>query len=147
MFNNLITVEIFLYKGDHYLLENRFDALNIYHKKLMKDDFSLNQNLIIRPLDCDGETYAYTPGCYCYNDTKTNLLNCTNITSSSSCMVPVNQTICTQPTEKVTVYNKIRERLNFKVFAFLKLERIVIDSIDSILPQGTSCLSERRRCC
>ena len=120
MFSNLVTVEVFLYKGEHFLLENRFDALNIYHKKLTSDDFAVNQNLVVRPLDCWRKTYD---------------------------LKAVNQSICTQPGEKVTVYNKIRERLNFKVLASLRLERVIIDSLDSILPLGHPCLSERRQCC
>lgn len=44
----------------------------------------------------------------------------------------------------MTVYNKIRERLDIKVFEKTRIENIVFDSIDSILPFGTKCLSERR---
>ena len=47
----------------------------------------------------------------------------------------------------MNIYNKIRERLVFEVFSGLKLERISIDSIDSVLPLNTPCLSEYRRCC
>lgn len=50
-------------------------------------------------------------------------------------------------TSKVTIYNKIRERFQLPVYVKLRLERVVIDSIDSILPFGTPCLSEPRACC
>ena len=33
------------------------------------------------------------------------------------------------------------------VYAKLKVERVVIDSLDSILPFGTPCLSEYKPCC
>jgi hypothetical protein len=58
----------------------------------------------------------------------------------------LDESICTD-SETVNIYNKIRERLVFEVFTSLKLERISIDSIDSVLPLNTPCLSEYRRCC
>lgn len=55
--------------------------------------------------------------------------------------------LCSQKDETVTIYNKLRERFQFHVYAHLQLMNIVIDSMDSILPLGSKCLSEKRPCC
>jgi hypothetical protein len=55
--------------------------------------------------------------------------------------------VCTEEGEQVKVYNKIRENLIFEVFSKLTIEGVVIDSVDSILPRGTPCLSEYTQCC
>ena len=53
--------------------------------------------------------------------------------------------------EKVYIYNKIRERFIIDVTKKIHLHRIVIDSLDSILPQDENlypCLnSYSQRCC
>lgn len=41
-FTDNVNVTIHLFSGDHFLLENRFDAMNIYHLKWSIDAFSLN---------------------------------------------------------------------------------------------------------
>lgn len=108
-----------MFKGDHYIVENRYDALNIYIAKFAADDlFSLNLDLTIKPLSCEHKVFGTqkVDPSFCISDKK----------------------------EQVTVYNKIRERFDIKVFEKTRIENIVLDSIDSILPFGTKCLSERR---
>jgi hypothetical protein len=41
----------------------------------------------------------------------------------------------------------MRDRFQLSVFAKLKIDNVIIDSLDSILPFGSSCLSEYRPCC
>ena len=59
----------------------------------------------------------------------------------------VSQDICTQSEERVTIFNKIRERFVIEVYASLRMIRVNIDAMDSILPGGSACLDEKRRCC
>lgn len=48
-----------MFKGDHYIVENRYDALNIYATKYAADDeFSLNLDLTIKPLSCEHKVYG-----------------------------------------------------------------------------------------
>lgn len=113
-------VIIHLFKGDHYAVENRFDALNIYIERDAVDLHALNVDVHIKPLSC-----SHKPA------------------SAAS----VDASLCAAEDETVTIYNKIRERFRMEVFAKLKLERVVIDSLDSVLPFGSPCLSEYRPCC
>ena len=78
---------IHLFKGDHFLVENRYDALNIYRQFVSVDQYSMNLNLVIKPLYCDFSINSYGKN-------------------------PPPE-ICGD--QKVTVYNKIRERLKFEV--------------------------------
>lgn len=55
--------------------------------------------------------------------------------------------VCAGEDEQVVIYNKRRERFTLPVFAKLQVERVVIDSLDSILPFGSPCLSEYAPCC
>ena len=82
--------------------------------------FALNQNLVISPLYCDYEL----PG---------------GRNASMHCVE--------DRTQRVRIFNKMRERFELKILASLRLENIVIDSLDSILPRGHPCLSEYRQCC
>ena len=117
---NNVEVNIHLFRGNHYAIQDRHDALNIYIEKEAIDLFQLNIDLHVRPLFCDhlidGKTKPKAEH-------------------------------CSQRHEKITIYNKIRERFQFKVYAHLQLLNIVIDSMDSVLPLGSKCLSERRPCC
>ena len=118
-FKDKVEVNIHMLKGDHYIVENRYDALNIYIPKFAADDlFSLNLDLTIKPLSCGHKVFG------------------TQKVDPSICV--------SDKKEQVTVYNKIRERLDIKVFEKTRIENIVFDSVDSILPFGTKCLSERR---
>jgi len=52
--------------------------------------------------------------------------------------------------DKITIYNKIGADLKFPVFRSLKMENIIIDSIDSsfsLLNDPNSCLSTKTVCC
>jgi len=119
-FFDTVPVVIHMFRGEHFLIENRADALNLYQNVEAFDDLALNLNLTIRPLYCN------------------------HVTSNRTQIDP---SICSNKTEKVTIYNKIRDRLNFRVLRAFRLENIKIDAADSILPFGTPCLSEYRRCC
>lgn len=123
---------IHLFKGDHYILENRFDALNIYYQKESIDNFALNINLHIKPLSCGLSLMGFrriNPG-----DPET--------------VGALNPAICVKKLdETVRVFNKIRERFFFPVTNMMTLERVVVDAADSILPYGTPCLSKRTQCC
>ena len=115
-----VEITIHLFKGTHYAVENRFDALNIYLEKAALDNHALNIEITVKPLLC-GRTREG------------------DLIDSDHCFNNQN--------EKVIIYNKIRERFLMPVYVKLHLERVIIDSIDSILPFGTPCLSEHRPCC
>lgn len=114
-----VRVTVHLFKGAHYAVENRFDALNIYVEKEAIDAHALNRDIHIKPLSC-GKTKEGTA---------------------------IAASVCAAEDEQVVIYNKMRERFAIEVHAKLKMERVVIDSLDSILPFGTPCLSEYRPCC
>lgn len=126
-FKDSVEITIHLYRGDHFLVENRFDALNIYTAKEAKDDFSLNLDLTIKPLACDH---------ILYDGSVLDLDHCTGTNG-----------VVGKKVVPVTVYNKIRERFQMEVLQRLRVENVIFDSVDSILPFGTPCLSEHRRCC
>ena len=126
-FKDSVAVTIHLFRGDHFLVENRFDALNIYTAKEAKDDFSLNLDLTIKPLACDHVLY---------DGSILDPEHCSD-TSGKGGKAP----------EPVAVYNKMRERFQMEVLQRLRVENVVFDSVDSVLPFGTPCLSEHRRCC
>ena len=50
---NNVEVHLHLFKGNHYAIQNRHDAYNIYYEKEAIDMFQLNIDLHIRPLFCD----------------------------------------------------------------------------------------------
>jgi len=127
-------VYIYLYKGDHFALENRFDALNIYAEQQAIELFPLNLQVYIKPLSCN----HIPPG---------QIVPSNPAARAEHTLGKLAPGICAEPNTKVTIYNKRRERFAFEVYGRLYLERIEIDSVDSILPFGTPCLSERRRCC
>lgn len=115
-----VQVTIHMFKGDHFVVENRFDAFNIYTEKNAFDMHLLNLELHIQPLLCN---------------------------HTSRVVKNVDPLLCSQEHEVVTIYNKIRERMQFQVLALFKLVRIKVDAIDSILPFGHPCLSQHKRCC
>lgn len=82
-YKNKVEVTIHLFAGDHFVVEDRRDAINIYYEKEAIDVFQLNLALNIKPLSC-----SHDP------ETESDL----DIAS-----------ICTD-TDTVTFYNKIRER-------------------------------------
>ncbi len=50
---NNVTINIWLYKGEHFLVENRRDAINIYRSNTTAYDQSIiNLNVTIKPLLC-----------------------------------------------------------------------------------------------
>ena len=52
-FSNNVAINIWLYKGDHFLVENRQDAINIFRSNTTAFDQSItNLNITIRPLLC-----------------------------------------------------------------------------------------------
>ena len=52
-YSNNITINIWLYKGDHFLVENRHDAINIFRSNATGYDQSIiNLNITIKPLLC-----------------------------------------------------------------------------------------------
>ena len=56
------------------------------------------------------------------------------------------QSICTD--EQITIYNKQRELFEIEVPANLTLDRVIIDSLDSILfDTNEACLEKRENCC
>jgi len=58
-FKDKVEVKIHMLKGDHYIVENRYDALNIYIPKFAADDlFSLNLDLTIKPLSCEHKVFG-----------------------------------------------------------------------------------------
>lgn len=120
----LITIHLF--QGDHYILENRFDTMNIYYQKESIDNFALNINLQIKPLMCNLDLNGlvkFVPG------------GPENVGElyPAICIKKLNET--------VRVFNKIRERFSFPVMNMMSLDRIIVDGADSILPYGTPCLS------
>jgi len=78
---NPVNVTIHLFAGDHFVVENRLDAMNIYSPKEATDEFLMNMNLTIKPLSCNHITaYGTSP-------------------KPEECGT------------RATIYNKVRERL------------------------------------
>jgi hypothetical protein len=51
-FTKRVDITIHLFSGDHFVIENRRDALNIYQERENVDIYQLNINMIIKPLSC-----------------------------------------------------------------------------------------------
>lgn len=77
-----VEVTIHLFKGAHYAVENRFDALNIFMEKEAMDTHALNLVITIKPLRC-----GFTKE-----------------------RVEIENDHCVIDDSTVTIYNKIRER-------------------------------------
>ncbi len=58
-------------------------------------------------------------------------------------------TITSDDGSQVTIINKIRDKLTFKVGAGLTFENIIIDSLDSIVDYSSEddCLYSPEKCC
>eukprot|EP00347_Sterkiella_histriomuscorum_P009701 403340212 len=112
----LCTVNIYLLKGDHYVLR----TYRQFYRPLKFDQATQNIKMTIMPFSC-------------------------SIDSSDSLCVD------TDAGEKVTIYNKLRERFQLFVGAGLTLQNIIIDSLDSIVDSSgdsiPDCLKELGRCC
>jgi hypothetical protein len=104
-YKNIVKVTINMFAGNHFSLENRFDALNIYLPMNASDIYQMNLDITLKPLLCSPSTPS----------------NCGS--------------------DPITIYNKIRERFLLDIYSKLTLDRIVVDSADSILPFGSLCLS------
>ena len=68
-------------------------------------------------------------------------LSCDHVTARGNIPAPE------QCGDRVTIFNKMRERFEIQMQFAMKLENITIDSADSVLPFGSPCLSEYRQCC
>ena len=113
-------VTIHLFKGDHYIVENRYDAMNIYYKKEAVDEYVLNIKMEIKSLTCD---------------------------HLSQQGLQVDRSKCVDEAGPVVLHNKIKERFQIHVYTELTMNNFIIDSLDSILPPGTPCLSQMEQCC
>lgn len=51
-FKNTVSIRIHLFAGDHFVIRNRFDALNIYQEREAVDPFQQNIKMEIKPLSC-----------------------------------------------------------------------------------------------
>mmetsp|Transcript_25293 Transcript_25293/g.39115 ORF Transcript_25293/g.39115 Transcript_25293/m.39115 type:complete len:198 (+) Transcript_25293:573-1166(+) len=127
-FSDEVEVEVILFAGDHFVLENRHDAMNIYYPKSAAPDPSpANLKLTMRPIYCE--------------DAGQQALD------SSSSETCVEEATISKGDHPVVIYNKARERFFLEVSASLDIQHIWIDSLDSILPRGSPCLSRQEQCC
>mmetsp|Transcript_33860 Transcript_33860/g.52195 ORF Transcript_33860/g.52195 Transcript_33860/m.52195 type:complete len:133 (-) Transcript_33860:27-425(-) len=100
--------------------------MNIYYPKTVAvDHFQLNLKVQILPLTCE------------------------HLKDEGLAVDEAFLDVCSPEAEveQLVIYNKVRERFNFEVYHELTIKGVTFDALDSILPRGTSCLSENRPCC
>jgi hypothetical protein len=117
-----VTINIYLFVGDHYVIRDRGDTELLYKPTLYKPNDNLNYYLTIQPLFCTYSTDEFDITDYCTNDVVT---------------------IYNKNREQFTVEVALSLTLtNIKIDSLDS----VLFSLDSDV-YDTSCLSERATCC